>query len=175
LRCEVHHSITSSAESEQRCRHLDAERLGGFQLDDEREPGRLHDRQIGGLGALGDAAGIGASLDALSYASGFLDGSLLAGAQGDQNEKSPGTRRSSFMQRIKNSDLSGRLLPRRTTVAPQLIADPRIGVGAETLACLVIPDTRDVLVRLSRGIVVRLRAGLRNRRSCHESGKGDGG
>jgi hypothetical protein len=65
LRCEVHHSITSSAESEQRCRHLDAERFGGFQVDDEREPGRLHDRQIGGLGALGDAAGIGASLDAL--------------------------------------------------------------------------------------------------------------
>ena len=82
------------------------------------------------------------------------------------------------MQRSKNSDLSVRLLPRRTAVAPQLIADPRIRVGAEYLACHVIPDTRDtraVPVRLSRGSVVRLRAGLRNRRCCHESGKGDGG
>jgi hypothetical protein len=110
------------------------------------------------------------------YATGFLGGSLLAVPK---TEKSPGsTGRNSFMQRSKNGDLFVRLLPRRAAVAPQLIADPRIRVGAEYLASHVIPDTRDTRagpVHLSRGSVVRLRAGLRDRRCCHESGKGDGG
>ena len=43
---------------EQRRRHVDAERLGGRQIDDELELGRLHHRQIGGLGAFEDAAGV---------------------------------------------------------------------------------------------------------------------
>ena len=43
-------------------RHLDAERPGGLQVDDELELGRLHDRQIGRLGALEDVAGIDAHL-----------------------------------------------------------------------------------------------------------------
>ena len=54
--------ITSSASGEQRRRHLDAERPRRLQVDDELELGRLHDRQVGGLGALEDAAGIDADL-----------------------------------------------------------------------------------------------------------------
>src|SRR5437899_6383937 len=42
-------------------RHLDADRTGGRQVDDEFKLGRLHDRQIGGLGALEDASGIAGS------------------------------------------------------------------------------------------------------------------
>jgi hypothetical protein len=47
---------------EQHWRHVDAERPRRTQVDDELELGRLHDRQVGGLGALEDAAGIDASL-----------------------------------------------------------------------------------------------------------------
>jgi hypothetical protein len=61
-----------------------------------------------------------------------------------QNAKSPGTGWSSFMQRSKNGDLFFTLVPRRTAVALQLVAHPWIGVGAEHLACHVIPDTRAV-------------------------------
>jgi hypothetical protein len=85
LRCEVHHSITSSARASSVAGT--SERLGGFQVDDELEPGRLHDRQIGGLGALEGTAGIGASLDALSHASAFRAGCLLAGALGRTKTK----------------------------------------------------------------------------------------
>src|SRR5215813_12484081 len=42
--------------------HLDAECAGGRQIDDELELGRLHDRQIRGLGALEDATHIDADL-----------------------------------------------------------------------------------------------------------------
>jgi hypothetical protein len=49
-------------EGEQIWRHLDAERPSGLQVDDELEPGRLHDRQVGGLGAPEDFAGIDADL-----------------------------------------------------------------------------------------------------------------
>src|ERR1700690_1374500 len=37
---------------EQRRRDAEAERLGGFEIDDQIELGRLHDRQISGLLAL---------------------------------------------------------------------------------------------------------------------------
>src|SRR5215472_11736968 len=47
---------------EQRRRNLKAERLGGCQIDDELELGRLHHRQIGWLGAFQNAAGIDANL-----------------------------------------------------------------------------------------------------------------
>jgi hypothetical protein len=47
---------------EERFRHLDAERLGGREVDHQFELGRLHDRQVGGLGALEDVAGIDARL-----------------------------------------------------------------------------------------------------------------
>jgi hypothetical protein len=77
------------------------------------------------------------------------------------------------MQRSKNGDLF--VFPGRTAIAPQLRANPRIGVGAEPLACHVIPDIRAVPVRQIRGGIVQLRAGLRNCRGCHESGNGDGG
>ena len=40
---------------EQRGRNLDAERACSRQIDDELELGRLHDRQIGGFGALQEA------------------------------------------------------------------------------------------------------------------------
>jgi hypothetical protein len=74
--------------------------------------------------------------------------------------------------RCGNGDLFG--LPRRTAIAPQLRANPRIGVGAEHLAW---QDNCAIPVRHTRGAVlgVLLRAGLRDRRGCHESGKGDGG
>src|ERR1700690_1361169 len=43
-------------------RHLDAERARRLQVDGEFEFGRLRDRQVGGLGALEDIAGIDADL-----------------------------------------------------------------------------------------------------------------
>src|SRR5580704_2833251 len=43
-------------------RHLDAERSRRLQVDDELEFGRLQHRQVRGLGALEDAAGIDADL-----------------------------------------------------------------------------------------------------------------
>ena len=47
---------------EQRRRDVEAERLGGLEVDDQLELGRLHDRQIGGLLALENAAGVDAGL-----------------------------------------------------------------------------------------------------------------
>src|SRR5258708_11539534 len=49
-------------ECEHGWRHLDAEEPGRLQVDDELELGGLHDRQVRGLGALEDAAGIEADL-----------------------------------------------------------------------------------------------------------------
>ena len=47
-------------DGEQRGRHVDAERPGRLQVDDELELGRLQHRQVGRLLALEDAAGIDA-------------------------------------------------------------------------------------------------------------------
>src|SRR6516225_5274230 len=47
-------------DSEQRGWHLDAERPGRWQVDDELEFGRLHHREFGGLLALEDPTGIDA-------------------------------------------------------------------------------------------------------------------
>ena len=47
---------------EQRRRHGDAQRPGGLGINDQLEFGRLHDRQIGRLCALENAAGIDADL-----------------------------------------------------------------------------------------------------------------
>jgi hypothetical protein len=47
---------------EQRRWHIDAERPRRFQIDDELELGRLHDRQIGRVGALENSAGVDADL-----------------------------------------------------------------------------------------------------------------
>ena len=55
------HSITSSAARAAR-RHVEAERLGGLEIDDQFELGRLLDRQVGRLGALENAAGVDAGL-----------------------------------------------------------------------------------------------------------------
>ena len=44
--------ITSSARSEDCCRHVEAERLGGLEIDDRFEFRRPFDRQVGRLGAL---------------------------------------------------------------------------------------------------------------------------
>jgi hypothetical protein len=49
-----------------------------------------------------------------------------------------------------------------------------MGGRAEHLACLDVPDISAVPVLLSRVSVMRRRAGLSDRRGCHESGKGDG-
>ena len=56
------HSITSSARASRVGGTVEAERPGGLKVDDKLELGRLQDRQIGGLGALEDAAGIDADL-----------------------------------------------------------------------------------------------------------------
>src|SRR6516165_1679605 len=47
---------------EQRRWNFEAERPGGREIDDELELGRLHDRQLGRLVALEDAAGVDAEL-----------------------------------------------------------------------------------------------------------------
>jgi hypothetical protein len=70
----------------------------------------------------------------------------------------------------RNGDLIG--LPRGTAVAPQLSANPRIGVGAGHLAWR---DESAIPVRQSWGRVFGVGAGLRYRRGRQESDKGDGG
>src|ERR1700736_665525 len=55
LKCLFNHLV---GECEQRRRLLDAERLGGLQVDQELEPGGAHDRQVGRLLALEDAADV---------------------------------------------------------------------------------------------------------------------
>ena len=52
------HSITSSARASSVGGTVEPERLGGLEVDDERELGRLLDRQVGGLGALEDLVDI---------------------------------------------------------------------------------------------------------------------
>ena len=49
------YSITSSARASNCGGTVEAKCLGGFQIDDQFELGRLLDRQIGGLFALEDA------------------------------------------------------------------------------------------------------------------------
>ena len=56
------HSITSSARASSVGGTVEAEHPGGLGVDDQLELGRLHDRQVGGLRALEDAAGIDAGL-----------------------------------------------------------------------------------------------------------------
>src|SRR5712692_1954669 len=46
----------------QHYRNFQPERLSGLAVDDEFEPGRLLDRQVGRLGALEDVAGVDADL-----------------------------------------------------------------------------------------------------------------
>jgi len=43
---------------EQRRRHVEAQRLGGLEIDDELEPGGLHDRQFRRLFPFEDAPGV---------------------------------------------------------------------------------------------------------------------
>src|SRR5246127_2417615 len=45
--------------------HFDAERLRRAQIDHELEPGRLHDRQVGGVCAFENSAGVNAGLTIL--------------------------------------------------------------------------------------------------------------
>jgi hypothetical protein len=59
IRASLNHRV---GERNHRARHRQAERLRGLQVDDELEPGRLRDRQVGGFLALEDAARIGADL-----------------------------------------------------------------------------------------------------------------
>jgi hypothetical protein len=50
------HSIISSARASTVAGDVEAERLGGLEIDDEFELGRLIDRQVGRLGALAASA-----------------------------------------------------------------------------------------------------------------------
>src|SRR5271169_4320644 len=92
----------------------------------------------------------------------------LNGPRSNHNEKSPGTRRGSFMQRSRTDDS---IVQPIAAVAPELEADAPIGIGAEHVSVL---DDR-VVVRVARGPGVVVRARLRDRRGCHESGKGNCG
>ena len=56
------YSITSSASAGQPVRNVETERLGGLEIDDHFEYGRLRDWQVGRLLAFEDAACIGAGL-----------------------------------------------------------------------------------------------------------------
>ncbi len=56
------HSITSSARASRGRRHIEAERPGGLEVDDQPEPRRLYDGQICGLRAVENPAGVGANL-----------------------------------------------------------------------------------------------------------------
>ena len=56
------YSITSSAMASSVGGTVEAERLGGLEIDDELELGRLHHRQVGRLLALENAADIDAGL-----------------------------------------------------------------------------------------------------------------
>ena len=49
-------------EGEQRRRNSEAERPGGLEVDDELEFGGLHDREVGGLLAVENPAGVDADL-----------------------------------------------------------------------------------------------------------------
>jgi hypothetical protein len=51
----LRYSITSSARCSTDCGTANAKRLGGLQIDDQFEFGRLLDWQIAGLGALQDS------------------------------------------------------------------------------------------------------------------------
>src|SRR5580700_8858493 len=68
----------------------------------------------------------------------MIHGTRAAVPAGAQNEMNSGRAGVLSGQRTKNR-LFVLLLSRRTTVAPQLIADPRIGVGAENIARHVVP------------------------------------
>ena len=56
------HSITSSARASRGRRHIEAERPGGLEVDDQLEPRRLYHGQICGLRAVENPAGVGANL-----------------------------------------------------------------------------------------------------------------
>ena len=58
--CPISYSITIIGDGEHPGRPFDAERSRRLQVDDELEFGRLQHRQVGGLGALDDAARIDA-------------------------------------------------------------------------------------------------------------------
>jgi hypothetical protein len=56
------YSITSSARASRGRRHIEAERPGGLEVDDQLEPRRLYHGQICGLGAVENLAGVDANL-----------------------------------------------------------------------------------------------------------------
>ena len=56
------HSITSSARASSVGGTVEAKRLGGLEVDDQFELGRLHDREVGRVGTFENAADVNAML-----------------------------------------------------------------------------------------------------------------
>jgi hypothetical protein len=90
---------------EERFWHLDAERFGGLKADGELELGRLHDRQVGGLGAFEDLTRIDADLPV----SGVLRSSPRAHGR-------PMALRAVMGQLLKNCDVAQDAWPLRQRV-----------------------------------------------------------
>ena len=53
------HSITSSARASRRWRHIEAERLGGLEIDDQLDFRGLLDREVAGLCSLENLVDVG--------------------------------------------------------------------------------------------------------------------
>src|SRR5262245_17397008 len=121
---------------EQRRWHVQAERLGGAQVDHQLELGRLQDRQLAGLCALEDAAGIDAGL-----AVRVLDAGAIA-------HQAPGS--GVLAQRIycRDAVVIGEGDDLLAPVGEQGIGNDEQGVGA------LLPERseRDVDVPVARGV-----------------------
>jgi len=86
---------------EQRRRHVDTERVGRVEVDREFELSRLHDWEVGRLGAPEDAPGVDANL-----AQGIVNVGAVAHQSADFDKAVPGICRWEQVPRRKNRKLS---------------------------------------------------------------------
>src|SRR5262245_28524896 len=100
--------------------HLQAERLRGLQVDDELELGRLQYRQLGGLAALEDDAGINADLTEH-----VCDAGAVAHQQAGFDHLTIGTTRRHPVPRRQRGKLAA-------ATVEEAIASDQQGVGALT-------------------------------------------